>query len=51
MRTFKYKVTWLSCWNNPDIFLVNTLKEVEHLKYHGKEQQYLVEVEKGSFKL
>ena len=51
MRTFKFRVTWVSCFKYPDIFLVNTLEEVDHLKYHGKEQQYLVEVEEGSFAL
>tara|TARA_R110000744_G_scaffold311905_1_gene419318 strand:+ start:568 stop:723 length:156 start_codon:yes stop_codon:yes gene_type:complete len=51
MKVFKYQVTWISCFKKPDIFLVNTLEEVEHLKYHGKEEQFLVEVEEGSFNL
>ena len=51
MKTFKYQVTWISCFKKPDIFLVNTLEEVEHLKYHGKEEQFLVEVEEGNFNL
>lgn len=51
MKTFKYRVTWISCFKYPDIFLVNTWEEVEHLKYYGKEEQYLVEVEEGCFSL
>ena len=51
MKTFKYQVTWISCFKKTDIFLVNTLEEVEHLKYHGKEEQFLVEVEEGNFNL
>ena len=51
MKTFKYKVTQLSNFKYPDIFLVNTWEEVEHLKYYGKEEQYLVEVEEGCFSL
>ena len=51
MRTFKYKVIWNSIWSKPDIFLVDTLEEVNHLKYYGREEQYLVEVEEGNFSL
>jgi hypothetical protein len=51
MRTFKYKVIWNSIWSKPDIFLVDTLEEVNHLKYYGREAQYLVEVEEGNFSL
>ena len=51
MRIFKYQVTWHSVFKSPDIFLVDTLEEVEHLKYYGKDQQYLVTVEEGNFTL
>ena len=44
MKTFKYKVIYSSIWAAPEIYLVNTLEDVNLLKYHGREEQYLVEV-------
>jgi len=50
-KYFKHKVTWLSAWIKPEVFLVNTQEDVDHLIFHGKEQQFTVEVEDGQFQL
>ncbi len=51
MKFFNYQVTWLSFWVKPQVFLVNTKQDVDHLIFHGKDQQYKVKVEKGKFTL
>ena len=51
MKYFKYQVTWFSLFQDPEVFVTNSKETMNHLRSEGRNQQFKVVVEEGSFNI